>query len=231
MKKINTNTAGALVALPLLWAAALPALAQGQLSANIGYASEYYYRGIFQNESSASAGVDYTLSDLNISDSLPGTLQGGVWSADVGDGLEVDVYGSYAVAVDAFEFSVGFTNYYYTGEFDDTYEEINLGASWGPVSIMHSIGDYQNFTGPVQDYTFTEATYQHSSGAYAKYASYGDDFDGEYVELGYGTQISEIDLAIMLIVNSKELSDQTNSRGNATQGEALIFTIGKSFDF
>ncbi|MCR8922523.1 hypothetical protein NO559_07045 [Dasania sp. GY-MA-18] len=227
---MKTSTAITAMALPGLLALSAPVLAQGQLSANIGYASEYYYRGIFQNESSASAGLDYALSEFSLGETKLGKLQGGVWAADVGDGVEVDVYGSYAFAVEAFEFSVGFTNYYYTGEFDDTYKEINLGASWGPVSAMHSIGDYQNFSGPELDYTFSEIKYQHSSGAYARYGSYSDDFDGEFVELGYGTTISEIDLGIVLIVNSKEISDQSNSSGNATQGEALIFTLGKQFD-
>jgi uncharacterized protein (TIGR02001 family) len=55
-------------------------LAQAQWSANIGYASEYHSRGIFQKNSSASAGLDYGVGGLYV----------GTWAADVGDGLEVD---------------------------------------------------------------------------------------------------------------------------------------------
>ena len=54
-------------------------------SANIGYNSEYIYRGIPQNSSSAFAGLDWASSGFNV----------GAWSADVGDGLEVDLYGGY----------------------------------------------------------------------------------------------------------------------------------------
>ena len=34
-------------------------VANAEVSYNVGFVSEYYYRGIFQTDSSASAGVDY----------------------------------------------------------------------------------------------------------------------------------------------------------------------------
>ena len=37
----------------------LSTAAVADVSYNIGFASEYHYRGVFQNDSSASAGVDY----------------------------------------------------------------------------------------------------------------------------------------------------------------------------
>ena len=90
--------------------------ANADWSANVGYASEYYYRGFFQKESSA-------------------------WAADVGDGLEVDGYFGYGTEVGEVALSIGFTGYYYTGDFDDTYEEINLGAGFGGLSLDVAIGD------------------------------------------------------------------------------------------
>ena len=65
--------------LPLLL---LAGTAQADLSANLGFASEYHYRGIFQKNSSASGGLDYEA----------GGFYAGTWAADVGDGLEVDGY-------------------------------------------------------------------------------------------------------------------------------------------
>ena len=74
-------------------------------------------RGILQKNSSASAGADYENGGFYV----------GTWAADVGDGLEVDLYAGYGFETEAgFSASVGFTGYYYTGEFDDTYEEFNL---------------------------------------------------------------------------------------------------------
>ncbi len=57
-----------------------------EFSGNIGYASEYHYRGIFQHADSLNAGVDIEA----------GGFSAGVWTADVGDGAEVDLYGSYS---------------------------------------------------------------------------------------------------------------------------------------
>ena len=98
---------------------------EGEVSYKVGFASEYYYRGILQNDSSASAGIDYEDGGFYI----------GAWTADVGDGLEVDGYfGSGVETESGFSVGVGFTGYYYTGEFDDTYEEVNLNMGYGMVS-------------------------------------------------------------------------------------------------
>ena len=108
---MNINKS-ALVALTLISSGA----AQADLSANVGFASDYYFRGIFQATSSASAGLDYE----------SGGFYAGTWAADVRDGLEVDGYFGYGGEVGDFGYGIGFTGYFYTGDFDDTYQEINL---------------------------------------------------------------------------------------------------------
>ena len=60
------------------------------VSYNIGFASEYYYRGILQKDSVASAGADYENSGFYI----------GTWAADVGDGMEIDGYFGYAFFIE-----------------------------------------------------------------------------------------------------------------------------------
>ena len=188
-------------------------LAQAEWSANVGYASEYYFRGIFQKNSSASGGFDYE----------SGGFYAGTWAADVGDGLEVDGYFGYAGEVDEFGYSIGFTGYYYTGDFDDTYQEINLGGSYGIVSAEVAIGQYDNFTGPTQDYTYYALTVE-QNGFYGKYAGFSQDASGDYLEFGYGTTIAEIDFGVSLIINDEDLN------GTDSTDEALVFTIGKGFD-
>ena len=188
-------------------------LAQADWSANVGYASEYYFRGIFQKNSSASGGLDFE----------SGGFYAGTWAADVGDGLEVDGYFGYGFDVGELSLSVGYTGYFYTGDFDDTYQEINLGAGFGILSVDVAVGEYENFDGPTQDYTYYAATLE-KNGFYGKYAGFSQDASGDYIELGYGTTIAEIDFGVVLIFNDEDL--------NGTDGtdEALIFTIGKSFD-
>ncbi|MEM1174031.1 MAG: TorF family putative porin [Pseudomonadota bacterium] len=196
----------------ILSALLLSAVANAQWSANVGYMSEYHFRGILQKTSSTSGGVDYE----------SGGFYAGTWAADVGDGLEVDGYFGYGGEIDDFTYSIGFTGYYYTGDFDDTYQEINLGAGFGLLSLDIAIGEYENFDGPTQDYTFAALTLAGDNGFYGTYGTFSQDADGDYLEVGYGTTISEIDFGVSLILANDDLVGEDD--------ESLIFTIGKSFD-
>lgn len=194
-------------------------VATAEVSYNIGFASEYYYRGILQKSSSASAGVDFEEGGFYV----------GTWAADVGDGLEIDGYLGYGIETEAgLSASVGFTGYYYTGEFDDTYEEFNLNLGYGIFGLEYSVGEWDGF-GDDADYYFLAGTFEFENGIYATYGTFGDDFDGEYLELGWGTTVSDIDLGVAVILSSDELSDQLDSDLEATESEALVFTIGKTF--
>ena len=146
MRKIGVAT----IALVLL--APLGASAQeAEVSANAGWVSQYFYRGILQKTSSASAGLDVGLGPVGL----------GTWVADVGDGAEVDLYGSVGVDLGEGSLSAGGTAYLYTGQFDDTYLEANFGAGYGPLSVEFSIGQYENFGAGTQDYWFVGVTAEH----------------------------------------------------------------------
>lgn len=183
------------------------------LSTNVGVVSQYIFRGIVQTDTaSASAGVDYEKNGFSI----------GTWAADVQDGLEIDIYGAYGNELDnGMGYSVGFTSYQYTGDFDTSYNEINLGLSYGMFSLTYNIGEWEVEGGPDQDYNFLSATVEHE-GFYATYGTWGDDFDGDYLEVGYGTEVSGFDVGLAIVANSKELS-------GAESDENLVFSIGKSF--
>ncbi len=191
------------------------ATASAEWSANIGWASDYYYRGVFQKASSANGGIDFAANGF----------YAGTWAADVGDGLEIDGYFGYGGEMDDFSYGVGFTGYYYTGDFDDTYEEINLSLGYSFVTFEYSAGRYKNFTEATADYGYYAVTAEYK-GFYGKYAGFSQDFDGEYIELGYGTTVADIDLGLSLIANDKNLNVFSDTDGD----EALIFTVGMSFD-
>jgi len=215
MNKLTHIAAGLVLASSGLFAAS----ASAEVSYNIGYTSEYYYRGILQKTSSGSAGVDFEDSGFYV----------GAWTADVGDGLEVDGYFGYGIETESgFTASIGFTGYYYTGEFDDTYEEINFGLGYGMFSLGYSVGEWDGF-GASADYDFLELTVAGENGLYGTYGTFGDEFDGDYLEIGWGTTISDIDFGIAAIFSSDELSDQVSSSGSATESEALVFSISKSW--
>jgi|TARA_B110000908_G_scaffold76381_1_gene91946 uncharacterized protein (TIGR02001 family) len=157
-----------------------------ELSGNVGYATEYHYRGILQNSESFSAGVDLDAGGFNM----------GVWTADVGDGAEVDVYSSYTWEVGDLAVSAGMTGYYYTGDFDETYEEVNLGLDYKFLSVEHSMGTWDGEEG--MDYDFTAITTNYEA-FYATYGIFGKEFSGDYVEVGYGTTFKGIDMGVAYI--------------------------------
>lgn len=187
-------------------------MAHAERSANFGWSSDYYYRGIFQASSSASVGIDYGTAGFYV----------GSWAADVGDGLEVDGYFGYGGDFGEVSYSIGFTGYYYTQEFDDTYEEINLSATFGIASIDVARGRYDNFGNGQQDYTYYALTLERK-GFYGKYAGFAQDFAGEYFEFGYFISLAEIELGLSVILANSDLVGQSD--------DSLVFSVGKSFDF
>lgn len=189
-----------------------------EFSANLGYNSEYIYRGIPQKTSSAFGGVDYEV----------GGFSAGAWTADVGDGLEVDLYGAYAFEVSDFGFSVGGTWYTYTGDFDDDYLELNLGASWTFLSFDMAIGEYANFTGPSLSYQFYSVTASHN-GFYGKVGTFADEFDGNYYEAGYGNTLAVQDTDLVDYSVTVIHSDSTLLGGESDTN--LLFTLSKTFSF
>ena len=188
--------------------------AVAETSYNVGYVSEYYYRGIYQKNSSASAGVDFEEDGLYV----------GAWTADVGEGLEYDLYAGYGTEVGDVSLGIGYTGYFYTDDWDETYQEVNLSAGYGPVSIGYSIGEWDGDGGT--DYDFLEIGIDLGAGFYGTYGSFGDGFEGDYVEIGYGTTVSEIDLGVAIIFPSDDLQGDEDSDAD---DEAIVFSIGKSF--
>jgi uncharacterized protein (TIGR02001 family) len=195
-------------------------VATAEVSYNVGYVSEYYFRGILQKSSSASAGIDYEENGFYL----------GAWGADVGDGIEVDIYLGYGIETEAgFTASLGYTTYQYTGDtFDDEYNEVNVNLGYQMLGFEYSTGTCECF-GESSDYDFTAVTASFDNGIYITLGFYGDEADGEYYELGYGTTVAEIDLGAALIIGSEELSGELDSDGNANEDTALVLSIGKSF--
>ncbi|HEY9201250.1 MAG TPA: TorF family putative porin [Gammaproteobacteria bacterium] len=212
MKKLNVLAVSVAIAAGSLSAGTAVAGA----SANVGYTSDYYFRGIYQASSSASAGLDYEHDS---------GLYVGTWWGDVGSGLETDYYAGFAGEASGFSYDIAYIVYDYTDEFDDKYTEIDLNFGYGPISIEYAMGEYD--TSPATlDYTFAAITAEHN-GFYVKFASFGDDFDGSYTELGYGAEVSGFDMGVSLLSNDEDLDVVTAKADGET---TLIFTLGKSFD-
>lgn len=196
---------------------AAPAFAV-DLSANIGYNSEYIFRGIPQKNSSAMAGLDLEAGGFYL----------GTWGADVGDGLEIDYYGGYGFDVGEFSFAVGGTYYSYTDDFDDTYQEVNFSAGWNILTFDAAVGTYDNFDGPELDYEYYSLTAEYN-GFFGRVATFENDFDGSYYEAGYGNTLNIMDTDLFDYVITLIYSDSTLLGGDSDTN--LVFTLSKTFDF
>ena len=202
MIKRNSQTILGLGAASLFAMLVTPAVgsAQTEVSANVGWVSEYFYRGIPQKTSSGSFGLDIEGPHAYL----------GTWAADVGDGNEVDLYAGVGTESGGFSVSVGGTGYFYTGDFDDTYLEGNLNAGYGALSAEFSVGTYE--TDPEsQTYWFLGITLE-GGGLYTTFGTFGNDFDGEYFEAGYGLSVGELDISAAWILSTEDLiGDKDNT--------------------
>ena len=224
MKKLNVLAISAAVAASGL----VSGTAHAGLSANVGFMSDYYFRGVKQNDATASAGLDYEHES---------GLYVGTWAAEVGghsttpsqsDGIEIDLYGGYSGTAGDFSYGLGFANYQYTGDFDTSYLEVSLTAGYGPVSFEFTSGTREE--NPTdEDYTFMALSYEYDI-VTATYGVWGDDFEGAYLEVGIAKEFSGIDFGVSIINGDAEENPSAGSQNFASDGTAMVFTIGKTFD-
>ncbi|MDZ7660778.1 TorF family putative porin [Thiohalophilus sp.] len=194
-------------------------MAETSVSANVGYTSDYFFRGVYQAESSASAGLDVEFG--------PG-FYAGTWLADVNDGVEYDLYAGYAGEYQGFSYDLGYVTYNYSDDWDDTYSEVAASLGYGPISVAYAVGEWDGFGTPA-DYTFLSVSAEYK-GAYITFGSWGDEFEGDYTELGYSKTVSDVDYSVALINNDKNL-DLRSSASDGSVGEtALTFSIGYAWD-
>jgi uncharacterized protein (TIGR02001 family) len=209
--KLSIGVLGLFVMLvtPLIGAAQ-----EAEVSANVGWVSEYFYRGLPQKASSGSAGLDVAAGKVYL----------GTWAADVGDGNEVDMYAGIGTEVEDFSVSVGGTGYFYTGGFDDTYLEVNLNAGIGAFSAEYSFGQYK--TSPAtENYTFLGITME-GAGLYATFGTFGKDSNGAYYEAGYGLSVGDLDLSAAWIYSTADIM----GGGQDASDHTLAFGVGHTFD-
>ncbi|PHS12497.1 MAG: hypothetical protein COA86_18390 [Kangiella sp.] len=204
-----------LLIVSLILAISSSAYLHAETTANVGVVSQYHFRGIQQTAgASASAGLDYE----------EGAFSVGTWAADVSDGLEVDVYASYAFEVnESLSFSVGATSYQYTGDFDSAYNEINLGASISDLEVAYSIGKWDGLVGneSATESNYTILTLGYSLGSFTgTLGVYGDEAEGEYFDLVYETTIGKFDISVGLLVSGSDLNDD----------ESIYFSFSKEIE-
>ena len=233
MKKlINSSLSLAMAALMSLsmFAHAGEAVADDHASSvsyNIGYMSEYWYRGVYQSDSAVSFGADYEA----------GSFYAGTWMADVDDGIEFDVYAGFNFEMMGMPMYLGATGYYYSDNFDGNYEEMNAGVDMGFIALdVAFAGQYEEVDANYVN-TGNDLDYQHYTITLPlsfvglpldySYQTFQDELSGFTHELSYGTSVGGADVGLVLGRNSENSTAAIAGTDNDTT--YATFSLGYSF--
>jgi len=198
----------------LLLLGSFPTITQASsMSYNVGYMSDYWYRGVFQSESAVSFGADAEVGNFYV----------GTWMADVDTGIEMDVYGGYGFTILGMDSYIGATGYYYSDNFDSDYEEINTGLSYGNVSYDYSVGNYKTTT--EQDYSWSEVTMSFTDNLSVSYGEWGKDLKGSVTKVNFNKTINDIDFGVEVGKNDSD----TTGAAKYVDTTYATFSLGISF--
>jgi uncharacterized protein (TIGR02001 family) len=207
MKKLTKS----LIAAGLLTASTA---ASAELTVNVGAMSDYWFRGVDQGVSGASlmAGADYAFDN---------GFYLGTWGAQLNDSeFEYDIYGGYEGEYNGFTYGLGYAGYFYTESGATDFHELIFSAGYSFLSAEFVLGTEDASSGPEADYTYFGLTGEYE-GAYLTYGLFGKDYEGDYLEAGYGTNFQGVDLSLAYVHQLDDLDDD----------KQVIFTISKTFDF
>ena len=198
----------------ILLLGSFPTITQASsMSYNVGYMSDYWYRGVFQSESAVSFGADTEVGNFYV----------GTWMADVDQGIEMDVYGGYGFTILGMDSYIGATGYYYSDNFDSDYEEINTGLSYGNVSYDYSVGKYKTAT--EQDYSWSEVTMSFTDNLSVSYGEWGKDLKGSVTKVNFNKTIHDIDFGVEVGKNDSD----TTGAAKYVDTTYATFSLGISF--
>lgn len=206
-------------ALALSTVAISPCLYAGA-SANAGFVSDYYFRGVNLGDGGLYAGLDYEA----------GGFYAGTWWIDDGhggnDGLETDGYLGYGMEHGDFSWSVGYNRYDYT--YTSDYEDevaVSLGFAMVSLDIVDGTA-YDETSSPT-----SESDYEHVAlgvsgdvlGVTVGSTEFDDDPFGsyDYIEFSAGGEIGGFDVSVTA-------GDASYDGGDP--GAYMFLDIGKSFD-
>ena len=192
----------------LIGAMSLPSFAS--VSANVGFATDYIWRGMTQTgeEPAISGGFDYAAD---------GGFYAGIWGSNVnfseGAGSELDVYFGYAFETESgIGIDISYVDFIYPGDTALDFQEIGIGLTYGDFGLGYYSGqdgaaDYMDFSYALGDVTF----------------SYGDyDTFGSNILISYGFGCGEYDCSFAY-------SDFSSDSEDLMDEDALVFAVGASF--
>ena len=196
--------------------ASVAATAQAEVTGNVGWMSDYIFRGIPLSNSSAMLGLDWAQDE--------GGFYTGVWAANVDPGAELDLYGGYTGQVGEIGYGIGVTVYTFTDAFDENATEFNLSGSWKFLALEANFGKYDS--NPQQDFSYFAATVE-QNGFYGMLGTWGNDFDGDYIRAGYRAEYLGLDFDAYYNYSNGDLIEFFGAgTGSDT---SIVLTVSKTF--
>lgn len=213
-------------------------------SGNIGFMSDYMYRGIHQSSSSAMGGLDIEYGGFYIGTWFADLQEDG-WVSGSHRGFEYDVYAGFGFDLtDSISASIGYTIYRYTDKgasaFDDDYDEVNLGLSFAAsenlsFAIDYAIGENTATDQSETDYDVLTISADYM-GIYLLVGQWGvseddaskSEVDASWWEIGYSRSVGDFDLSAGFVLSEQELA-QASDTGEDGDFSRFVFSMSTSF--
>ena len=196
-------------------------------SANLGFMSDYMYRGIHQSSSSAMGGFDIEYGNFYLGTWFADLQEDG-WVAGSHRGFEYDVYAGFGFDIsDSISASLGYTIYRYTDKgasaFDDDYDEVNVGIGLAisddaSIAIDYAIGENTATDQSETDYDVLTISIDYM-GIYALFGTWGvqeddaakSEVDADWMEFGYSRTVGDFDISGAFVLSEKELASGSDT--------------------
>ena len=191
--------------------AMVPAASQAGVSANVGFVSDYIWRGIKQGdtkgEPALQGGLDYEHDS--------GLFIGG-WASTVTKGYEYDLYAGWGGSFNGVDLGAAYTSYMYTDDAKDNglanFEEVNLSAGYSFVSVGYDIDVTKGSKST--HYSITLDAGSIAEGISLTYGSSNTNTSGskaaDYLDFGYSTTLDMgVDLGVNVIASGNQNQDTT----------------------
>lgn len=208
-----------------------PAANAEGLSANIGFVSDYVFRGVSQTDESAAIQGGFDYED-------PSGLHAGVWGSNidfnnVDDGsLELDIYAGYANEIGSFSYDVGAIYYAYPGSksnlnYDFWEAYLSVGYDLDVVALNASVNYSPEFFGNTGDATYVAAGVEvplpHSFTASAHIGYQEIDKATDYTDWSAGVGYNWMDFDFGLTYTDTDLD------ANKLDDGRVVLSVSRSF--
>ena len=202
-------------------ASVVPTTATAEVSANLGIASQYLWRGVSLSTSGVVfGGLDYEHDS---------GFYAGFWTSSEAEGaVEYDLYGGYAGEIGDFSYDVGYISYWYPGSMGDAnFQEAYLGLGFMDFGFeaYFGVGDFgwgEDAAKNKDNYYVLSYGYEQFGVAVGYYDFDADDANYTHIDLSYEALPG-------LVFTASQVVDSDDNAG--IPHDDLTFVVSYEFSF